>query len=477
MTNSTAPLSLGYENISKLMKQYAIPAIVAMTAAALYNMIDTICIGHALEGVTMVDPVTGEAQSVGHLALAGLSVTFPFMNLAAAFGALVGVGASTLISVKLGQKDYNTSQLILGNVVTLNLLIGILFSLVSWYFLDPILVFFGASEATLPYARDYMEVILLGNVVTHFYFGLNAVLRASGHPRIAMMATIFTVMLNTALDILFIFGFHWGIRGAALATLLAQVVALIWQVYFFSNSTRLIHFKRGTYRLEWKLVREILAIGMSPFLMNATACFIILFINNSLARYGGELRDYYIAAYGIVNRIVFLFLMVVMGLNQGMQPIAGYNYGAKLYGRVRRVLYITISYAVAVTTIGFLCAIFIPEYIASIFTSNEQVIELAAEGFSISTLSFMTVGFQMVASNFFQSIGLAKKSIFLSLTRQLIYLLPLLYLLPQFFGPIGVWMSMPISDFLASITAAVMLWYQFRFFRKQEANLLASENK
>ncbi len=468
MRNNSAPLALGYENIGKLMKQYAIPAIIAMSASALYNMIDTICIGHALEGVEMLNPTTGVVESVSHLALAGLSVTFPFMNLAAAFGALVGIGASTLISVKLGQKDYGTAQNILGNVVTLNTVIGILFSIIAWVFLDPILKVFGASEATLPFARDYMEIILLGNVVTHFYFGLNAVLRASGYPKMAMTATIGTVVLNTLLDIIFIFGFGWGITGAALATVLAQALALTWQVVFFSNKERLIHFKKGSYRLKNKIVKEILAIGMSPFLMNATACFIILFINNSLAKYGGEFRDYYIAAYGIVNRIVFLFLMIVMGLNQGMQPIAGYNYGAQLYDRVKKVLFITIMCAVVVTTVGFLCAILIPEYVASIFTSNAKVIELAAEGFSISTLCFITVGFQMVTSNFFQSIGLAKKSIFLSLTRQLIYLLPLLYFLPQKYGAVGVWMSMPVSDLLAAITAGIMLWYQFKMFHKQE---------
>lgn len=468
MTNNTAPLSLGYESIGKLMKQYSIPAIIAMCASALYNMVDTICIGQAFKGVTVVDAVTGVAKDVDILALAGLSVTFPFMNLASAFGALVGIGASTLISVKLGQKDYRTAQDILGNVVTLNTVIGISFSVITLLFLDPILRVFGATPDTMPYARDYMEIILLGNVVTHFYFGLNAVLRASGHPSMAMTATICTVIINTILDVIFIFGFGWGIRGAAIATVLAQGLALSWQFYFFSNKDRLIHFKKGTYRLRKKIVKEILSIGMSPFLMNATACFIVLFINNSFLKYGGVMGDYYIAAYGIVNRIVFLFLMVVMGFNQGMQPIAGYNYGARLYGRVRKVLYITILCGVSVTTIGFLIAQFIPEYAVALFSGNETIIELASEGLSVSTYAFIFVGFQMVVSNFFQSIGLAAKAIFLSLTRQLIYLLPMLYFLPMSLGPVGVWWSMPISDFLASVTAAVMLWYQFRLFKKQE---------
>ncbi len=466
MTTSGAPLKLGYEDIGKLMRQYSIPAIIAMTASALYNMIDTICIGRAFQDATIVD-ASGSVQQIGHLALAGLSVTFPFMNIAAAFGALVGIGASTMISVKLGQKDYKTAQDVLGNVVTLNTVIGILFSVVAWIFLDPILEIFGASPATMPYARDYMEIILLGNVVTHFYFGLNAVLRASGHPNMAMIATIFTVIINTILDVVFIFGFGWGIKGAAAATVLAQAMALAWQFYFFSNKDRLIHFKKGTYKLRTKIVKEIFAVGMSPFLMNATACFIVLFINKSLAKYGAELGDYYIAAYGVVNRVVFLFLMIVMGLNQGMQPIAGYNFGAQNYDRVKRVLFLTIVCAVGVTLVGFLCANLIPEFIASIFTSDKVIIELASEGLRISTISFITVGFQMVVSNFFQSIGLASRAIFLSLTRQLIYLLPMLYLLPKLYGPVGVWASMPISDFLAATTAAIMLWVQFRTFKKQ----------
>lgn len=455
MTTKSAPLTLGYENIGKLMRQYSIPAIIAMTATALYNMIDTICIGHAFED-----------ETISYLALAGLSVTFPLMNLAAAFGSLVGIGASTLISVKLGQKDYKAAQSILGNVVTLNAIIGLSFSVVAWIFLDPILVIFGASPDAMPFARDFMEIILIGNTVTHFYFGLNAVLRASGHPNVAMLATISTVIINAILVVIFIFGFGWGIRGAAAATVSAQTIALLWQIHFFRNKDRLIHFEKGTYALKNKIVKEILAIGMSPFLMNATACFIVLFINKSLYKYGGEIGDYYIAAYGIVNRVIFLFIMIVMGLNQGMQPIAGYNYGARLYGRVKKVLLFTIISGVAVTTVGFLFSMLVPHYVASVFTSNEKVIDIAAEGLTICTMSFITVGFQMVVSNFFQSIGLASKAIFLSLTRQLIYLLPLLYALPQVFGPTGVWMSMPISDLLAAVTAALMLWYQMRLFNK-----------
>ena len=450
MTTNKAPIALGTQPIGKLMTQYAIPAIIAMTASALYNMIDSIFIGHG----------------VGSLAMAGLSVTFPFMNLASAFGAMVGLGAATLISVKLGQKDYKTAQNVLGNVVTLNLIIGLSFTAVAFYFMDPILYLFGASEASLPYAREYMEVILLGNIITHSYFALNAVLRASGHPKKAMVATIFTVVINTALDPLFIFGFGWGMRGAAIATVLGQALALTWQIRFFLNKDQLIHFKDGTYKLKKNIVKGILAIGMSPFLMNAAACFIVLFINHSLGKYG---NDYYIASYGIINRIVFLFLMIVMGLNQGMQPIAGYNYGAKQYGRVKSILKLTIGCATVVTCLGFILGQFFPFITVSIFTPDTELLTIASKGLSIATLAFPVVGFQMVASNFFQSIGLAKRAIFLSLTRQLLFLLPCLYFLPKFLGVEGVWASMPCSDFVAFVVSAIMLWYLFRQFKRAEA--------
>ena len=449
MKGNEATLALRNDSMSKLMGQYAIPAIIAMTASALYNMIDSIFIGHG----------------VGPMAMTGLSITFPFMNLASAFGAMVGIGAATLISVRLGQRDYKSAQKVLGNVVTLNLIIGLAFPLISFIFLDEILRLFGASDASLPYARDYMEIILLGNLITHSYFALNAVLRASGYPQKAMYATIFTVIINTTLDPIFIFYFEWGIRGAAIATVTAQALALTWQIMLFRRKDQLIHFTKGTYALKKHIVKDILSIGMSPFLMNATACFIVLFINNSLGKYG---NDYYIGAYGIVNRISFFFLMIVMGLNQGMQPIAGYNYGAKQYDRVTAILKLTIFWATLVTTLGFIFGIFFPRMTASIFTSDENLLNIASRGLSITMMAFPIVGFQMVTSNFFQSIGLAKKAIFLSLTRQLLFLLPGLYFLPRFIGVEGVWVSMPVSDFVATVVAAVLLWHQFRIFKRAD---------
>ena len=353
MAGLNTPTALGTENIGKLLMQYAVPAIIAMTASSLYNMVDSIFIGHG----------------VGPLAISGLALTFPLMNLAAAFGSLVGVGASTLVSVKLGQKDYDTAQRVLGNVLVLNILLGVAFTLVVMPFLDPILYFFGGSDDTVPYARDYMEIILIGNAVTHLYLGLNSVLRSSGHPQKAMYATVATVVINTILDPLFIYGFGWGIRGAAIATILAQIIALLWQFKLFSNRNEFLPFHRGIFRLKRKIVFDSLAIGMSPFLMNMAACFIVILINQGLKRHGGDLA---IGAFGIVNRLVYIVVMIVMGLNQGMQPIAGYNYGAQLYQRVTKVLKLTIVYATVVTTFGFVVGMAVPRLVVSIFLSGVE---------------------------------------------------------------------------------------------------------
>ena len=447
MSNPSSPLDLGILPVNKLLGQYAVPAIIAMTASSLYNMVDSIFIGHG----------------VGAMAISGLALTFPFMNLSAAFGAMVGVGASTLISVKLGQKDYKSAQHIFGNVITLTLLLGLLFSAVSLIFLDPILYFFGASAETLPYAREYMEVILLGNVITHGYLTLNSVLRSIGYPRLSMNATILAVIINTILNPLFIYGLDWGIRGSAIATVLAQTISLLWQMKVFNNPKELVHFKRGIYRLKGSIVRDTLGIGMSPFLMNSCACLIVILINRGLGHYGGDLA---IGAYGIVNRVVFLFIMIVIGLNQGMQPIAGYNYGAQKYDRVLKVLKVTMLWGTLVTTLGFLVGELMPEWCARAFTTDKELIDISAKGMRIIVMFYPLIGMQMVTTNFFQSIGQAGKSIFLSLTRQLLFLVPLLLVLPQFMGVKGVWLAMPMADAISCIVTGIMLVIQYRKFKQ-----------
>ena len=324
MNHLQSTLDLGTKPIGHLLWKYALPAIVAMLASSLYNMVDSIFIG----------------QGVGPIAISGLAITFPFMNLTGAFGAAIGVGSSTYLSVKLGQKDYLTAENILGNTVMLNIYMGVVLSVVCLLLLDPILRFFGASDATLPYARQYMVIILAGNVVTHTYLGLNAVLRAASKPRQAMNATIFTVVVNTILDPIFIYpwGLGLGISGAAYATILAQVLALCYQLRLLSDKRELIHFRRGTYRLHSQIVKSIISIGISPFSMNVCSCIIVIFINNQLVHYGGDLS---VGAYGISNKILFIFVMFVIGLNQGMQPIAGYNYGAQKFDRLMHVVKLT----------------------------------------------------------------------------------------------------------------------------------------
>lgn len=444
-------LTLGTEDIRKLLMRYAVPAIVAMTAASLYNMMDSIFIGHG----------------VGPLAIAGLAVTFPFINLAAAFGSLVGVGASTLVSVKMGQKDMKSAEAVLGNVLMLNAAIGLVFMGVCLAFLDPILIFFGASADTLPYARDYMEVILYGNLITHIYMGLNEVMRASGYPQRAMAATLFAVAINGVLNALFIFVMDMGIRGAALGTICAQFLALIGVLYHFFSKNSYIRFQRGIFRIKWHIIGGMLAIGLAPFLMNICSCLIVMLVNNGLKDHGG---DMYVGAYGIVNRVVFLFIMIVMGFNQGMQPIAGYNFGAQQTDRVIKVLKYTIFCGTAVTCIGFLICQVFPRTIISLFTTDEGLISIAEHGMRLILLFFPFIGFQMVATSFFQSIGMAGKAIFLSLTRQLIFLLPCLFILPGHWGPDGVWGSFPIADFLATVTTTLMLAWQLKKFKAAGLN-------
>ncbi|WP_311156825.1 MATE family efflux transporter [Prevotella nigrescens] len=448
MDNKKATLELGTKPVGKLLAQYALPAIIAMTAASLYNIIDRVFIG----------------QVVGPMAISGLAITFPFMNLAAAFGAAVGVGASTTISVKLGQKDYESAENILGNTITLNLIVGLAFGGICLLFLDPILRFFGASDATLPYARDFMQVILAGNVFSHMYFGMNAVLRAASKPRMAMFATIFTVGMNILLDVVFILWWHWGIKGAAFATIISQVLALCWQMKLFTNKSELLHLKRGIYKLKSNLVRNIISIGISPFLMNACACVIVIFINNQLVRFGGDMA---VGAYGIANSIAMIFVMFVIGLNQGMQPIAGYNYGAQQYDRMMRVVKLSIITAVCIMLTGWSLAMFAPYHCARMFTTDPELIKGSIKAIHIIMMMFPLIGSQMVITNFFQCIGKVKISIFLSLSRQLLFLLPLLAILPNFYGIDGVWASMPTSDFIAVVVAVTIMLVFLRRFKKE----------
>ena len=436
------PTELGTKPVNALIRQYAVPGIIAMTASSLYNMVDSIFIGHI--------------SGVGSLAISGLAVTFPLMNISTAFGTLVGVGASTMISVLLGQKNYAVANKVLANEFTLNIITGIIFTVVTLVWMDPILRFFGASDNTLPFARDYMAIIAIGNAVTHLYFGLNSVIRSSGNPRLAMRLTLFTVTSNAILDPLLIFTFGLGIRGAAIATVLCQTMALGFTMWYFLNPERFLHFPRSLkiFRVDWRIAKDSLAIGLGPFLMNIASCIVVLFINQQLVKWGGDLS---LGAYGIANRITFLFIMIVFGFNQGMQPIAGYNYGARQYARVREVYIKTAGWATLVCLLGFIISYITPHAAVSLFTSDPELQNRAVNGLRAMNIVFPIIGFQMVTTNLFQCLGMVRKSIFLSLSRQLLFLLPCIYILPGVLqSDLGVWYSFPISDTIAAIITAIL---------------------
>ncbi|MBR6549984.1 MAG: MATE family efflux transporter [Paludibacteraceae bacterium] len=445
---------LGTQPIRSLLFKYAMPGVIAMTAMSLYNMVDSIFIGHG----------------VGALALSGLTVAKPFMDICAAFGTLVGVGASSLVAIKLGEKDYRSANDILANVILLNVLLGAIIMVVGLYWLDPILYAFGASDETIAYARDYMEIILWGNIITHIYYGLNSMLRSVGHPRISMYATILAVLLNVALDPIFIFVMDMGVRGAALATIISQIVSVIVEMIIFLNPKEVIHFHRGIWRLRRDITMRALGIGLAPFLMHMAACFVVIVLNNQLKRYGGDMA---IATFGMTNRFMFFFAMIVMGIQQGMQPIVGYNYGANLKDRMLRAFKLSVYCATCVMGVLWLFGVFWPEGFIRLFTHDDVLVAQSIAPARVMLCVMFAVGFPMITGNFYTSIGMAPKAIFLSLTRQVLFLIPLILCLPLLFDHIGwtpiwgVWWALPISDSLSVMTAAIVINRDMRKFKIQ----------
>ena len=443
---------LGTQSVRSLLLKYALPGIIAMTASSLYNMVDSIFIGHG----------------VGAMALSGLTVAKPLMDICAAFGTLVGVGASSLVAIKLGEKDYRSANDVLANVILLNVLLGAMVMAVGLYWLDPILYAFGASDVTIAYAREYMEIILWGNILTHIYYGLNSMLRSIGHPKIAMYATIVAVVTNIILDPIFIFVLDMGVRGAALATMISQLVSVIIELIIFLNPKEVIYFHRGIWRLKRDITMRALGIGTAPFLMHMASCFVVIVLNNQLKRYGGDMA---IATFGITNRFMFFFSMIVMGLNQGMQPIVGYNYGAKLFDRMTRALKLTAMCATCVMGVLWLFGLIWPEGFIRLFTHDELLIAQSIAPARVMLCTMVMVGFPMVVGNFYTSIGMSGKAIFLSLTRQVIFLIPCILLIPVLFQTIdvtpiwGVWWSLPICDALAAVLAAIILNRDMRKFK------------
>ena len=443
---------LGNEPVGKLLWQYSLPAIVGIVVMSLYNIVDRIFIG----------------QGVGSDAIAGLAITFPVMNLSAAVGTLIGAGAAARISIVLGQNDKRKAELILGNSLVLTLLFGFIYIMLFSIFLDDILRLFGASETTLPYAHDFMAYILPGMLIMNLCFSFNNIMRASGYPSRAMVTMFIGAGLNVILAPTFIFLFEWGIKGAAIATDIAMTISMLFVMsHFFSKKSEL-HFKPGIYKLKWSIFTSITAIGAAPFVVNMAGSAVNGIVNNLLHQYGG---DSAVGALGILMTYAQLLCMIVIGITQGMQPIIGFNYGARKFNRLKKAYWLSVAAASAVTFIGTLGAQFAPQWIARAFTTDPELIANTSIALRIGTVIFWAVGFQIVSTNMFQSLGLAGQSIFLSLTRQILFLLPLIYIMSQIFGLTGIWIAYSVSDFIATLITGIMITYQMRKLNKLVSTL------
>lgn len=460
MANIESPMSLGSKSISRLLVQYSVPAIIASVATSLYNIIDSIFIG----------------RGVGPMAIAGLAITFPMMNLVVAFCTLIAAGGATITSIFMGQKNIPRATDVVNNVMVLCLINSVVFGGLSLIFLDDILLFFGATEETISYAREFMTIILYGTPITYVFIGLNNLMRATGYPKKAMISALISVGVNIILAPIFIFKLKWGIAGAALATLCGQSVAFVWVLIHFFSKKSFIHFQLNNRWFTPAIIKRIYAIGLSPFLMNVCACVVVVFINKALLDTAGSTGNMAVGAYGIINRTTMFFVMIVFGVTQGMQPILGFNFGANNWERVKRTLKLGMSCGFAITTLGFILTECFPNTISRLFTTDPTLIDIARRGFRVYFSFYSVVGIQIVIQNFFQSIGKPKLSIFLSLTRQLLFLIPFLLILPKYYGTDGVWASMCGSDILAFILAIVTLYVMNRRLNKHFSNLQPSQN-
>jgi putative MATE family efflux protein len=442
---------LATESISKLLWEFTLPAITGTVVMSIYNIVDRIFIG----------------QGVGPLAISGLALTFPFTIVLMAFGMLIGAGSASRISITLGENRKDRAEKILGNAVTLTFLISGTAIIFSYIFMDDLLRLFGGTENTIQYAREYMQIIIPGGILTALYFGLNNIQRASGYPKKAMTNILIGAVINIILDPIFIFVFDWGIQGAAIATVISYFIGSLNVASHFFQKKSSLRFHLANFKLEKDIVKAILSIGLSPFSMQLGTSLVVILLNSNLLKYGGDLA---IGAYGIINSINMLVIMFIIGLNQGAQPIVGYNYGAQNHDRVFKTLRYTALIATGMSSIGFVIGMFFPVYAVSLFTTDPDLISTTVNALRISVILFPIIGFQIVVSNFFQSIGKAKLSIFLSLTRQFIFLIPSLFILPPLFGLNGVWSVLPVSDGLSSLVSVSTFVIFYKQFKKIKTN-------
>ncbi len=452
MVLSNVTSRLETESVGKLLWQYSLPAIVGTMVNSTYSVIDRIFIGHG----------------VGAMAISGLAITLPILLLLQGFGMLIGAGSAARISISLGQKNKENAQKVLGNALVLTFLFTVPALTLAMIFMDPMLRAFGGSDQTIPYAKEFLYVLIPGNILAALSFGFNNIMRATGYPKKAMFTMLIGSVFNLILAPVFIFVLNLGIRGAAIATVISMGISAAWVMHHFFDKNSQLHFKEGIFRLDLATVWSIISIGMSPFLMQLAACLVNILINTSLKKYGGDLA---VGAYGIDSSLALLIIMFIVGLNQGMQPVVGYNYGAGLYKRMLTALKYTVGIASIATSLGALCALLIPEWVVKAFTDDQEMIQIASNGLRILLCCFFVVGFQAVVTTFFQSIGMAWKSIFLSLTRQCLFLVPCLLILPLHFGLDGVWASGPVSDMLSALLTAVFLWIQIGMFNRRMTKL------
>lgn len=446
MTNEITR-QLEHEKIGRLLLQYAIPAVIGTMVNALYNIVDRIFIG----------------QGVGALAISGLTLTFPILIFLQAFGMLIGVGSATRISIFLGRKQYKLAEEVLGNALTLTFLLFVLTFVPCMIWMDELLMAFGGSEQTIPYAKDYLYITIPGNLLATLSFSFSAIMRASGYPRKAMFAMLIGAILNVILDAVFILVLDMGIKGAAVATVIAMAISATFVMSHFIRKDTLVRFRKNSYRLRWPVLWGIISIGIAPFTMQLASSLVNVILNHSLKTHGGDLA---IGANGIISSIGMLLVMLNVGIAQGMQPIVGYNYGAGLQNRVLETLKIVIVVATVITGTGFLCAMLFPERIVRAFTNDPEMTAISANGLRLMLLAFLPVGSQIAITQFFQSIGLAWKAMFMSLSRQFLFLIPALLVLPPLFGLDGVWLAGPVSDSAAAITAWLLLFYHIRGLKR-----------